>query len=486
MRRWWAAAGWLGLAGGTFAAPVGSLPPLAVAPGGHLFETAAHRPFFWLGDTAWELIHRTTRDEAAFYLRTRARQGFTIVQTVVLAETDGLDTPTPDGLTPFAGDDPARPNPAYFDKVAWLVDEAARDGLYVALLPTWGDKLTAPWGTGPRIFTSPTVARAYGRFLARRLHGRTNIVWMLGGDRPATLAVPGAAPWFRVNAVQAGFAPDHDWTPIWAALAAGLAEGDPDAHRLVAYHPQGGPLSTSVTLGDAAWLDINAVQSGHGGGHDMPVWDWIARDYVLARPKPVIDLEPNYEDHPVDPWPQWDPATGRFTDYDVRKQLYRSVFAGAAGVTYGHHAVWQFTGPRYAPINFADRDWIDALHRPGAEAARTLADLIASRPDRVPDPALVVADPSAGARHLVAARDTDGSFALIYFPTADAATIDLARLAVGPLAAWWYDPRTGAATPLAGPVTGATHSFTPPAQGPDWVLVLDDPARHYAPPGIAR
>jgi hypothetical protein len=42
------------------------------------------------GDTAWELIHSTTQEECSYYLQTRAAQGFTVVQAVVLAEMDGV------------------------------------------------------------------------------------------------------------------------------------------------------------------------------------------------------------------------------------------------------------------------------------------------------------------------------------------------------------------------------------------------------------
>ncbi|MCB0054946.1 MAG: DUF4038 domain-containing protein, partial [Caldilinea sp.] len=50
-------------------------------------------PFFYLGDTAWELLHRCTYEETARYLADRAAKGFTVIQTVVLAELDGLHTP---------------------------------------------------------------------------------------------------------------------------------------------------------------------------------------------------------------------------------------------------------------------------------------------------------------------------------------------------------------------------------------------------------
>ena len=65
------------------------LPRVCVHSDGHLLQLDDGRPFFWLGDTAWELIHRATRDECSYYLATRGRQGFTVIQTVVLAEFDG-------------------------------------------------------------------------------------------------------------------------------------------------------------------------------------------------------------------------------------------------------------------------------------------------------------------------------------------------------------------------------------------------------------
>src|ERR1035441_6134550 len=65
------------------------LPSIRIYRDGHLLETVDGRPFFWLGDTAWELIHHTTREEASYYLHTRGRQGFNVIQTVVLSEFNG-------------------------------------------------------------------------------------------------------------------------------------------------------------------------------------------------------------------------------------------------------------------------------------------------------------------------------------------------------------------------------------------------------------
>ena len=70
---------------------------------------------------------------------------------------------------------------------------------------------------------------------------------------------------------------------------------------LFTYHISGGEHSTSYDLHQQDWLDFNTMQSGHGSGHDVPVWNWIERDRKLLPVKPTLDLEPNYEDHPVNP-----------------------------------------------------------------------------------------------------------------------------------------------------------------------------------------
>jgi hypothetical protein len=458
-----------------------------VHPDGHYLQTADGQPFFWLGDTAWELIHATTRDECSYYLNTRARQGYTVIQTNVLGEMDGLNKPTPEGLRPFADNDPSKPNEAYFDRVVQIVDEAAAHGLYVALLPAWGDKLTAPWGAGPKIFTLENlpVARAYARYLGGKLRGRTNVVWMLGGDRPAVLDPAQTGEWPHNQSKIFGFPAAMDWRPIWREVAAGLAEGT-GTTPVCLYHPQGGGFTTSVMMPHEGWLSIHGMQSGHGGGHDLPVWDLVARDYALTPAKPTLDLEPNYEDHPVSPWPRWDPALGYFRDHDVRKQCYRSVLAGACGVTYGHHAIWGFVGGRNDVINHADRDWIDAMHRPGGSQMIYLRQLIESRPffTRIPDLSIVSNPSSGGALHITASRGRDGTYAMIYFPTSDqTATIDLGKLRGAKLKAWWFDPRTGFAHPLGLIDGGGRKEFTSPSYGPDWVLVLDDAAINYPPPG---
>jgi hypothetical protein len=429
-------------------------------------------PFFFLGDTAWELFHRLDREDAARYLDTRRRQGFTVVQAVLLAEFDGLDAPNAYGHLPLVARDPARPDVRegprndYWDHVDDLVALAAARGIYMGLLPTWGDKAgPRKWGLGPVIFTAEN-ARAYGRFLGERYRDAPNVIWILGGDRPAIDEKEG------------------DFRPIWHAMAAGLEQGDGGRH-LVTYHPMGG-RSSSEWFHETPWLDFNMLQSGHGA-KDNPNHEMIAADYARTPPKPVLDGEPRYEDHPVD----WKPEMGWFDDADVRQAAYWALFAGAFGHTYGCHDVWQFLAPGRKPVSSARTDWRQAIALPGAWQMGHVRRLLLSRPflSRIPDPALVAAGQGEGADHVQATRDRDGAYAFMYVPTGRAVTVDLSRLGGRAVKAWWFDPRTGASRTIGVFTRQGTLAFAPPGapgRGNDWVLVIDDAARQFPPPGEVR
>ena len=99
--------------------PLGAapLPQLKVSDNHRFLVTADGKPFFWLGDTAWELFHRLNREAVEVYLRNRAESRFTVIQAVVLAELDGLKDPNPYGHTSLMSNDPTKPNEEYFKHV---------------------------------------------------------------------------------------------------------------------------------------------------------------------------------------------------------------------------------------------------------------------------------------------------------------------------------------------------------------------------------
>ena len=165
-----------------------SLPKLKVSDNHRFLVTESGEPFFWLGDTAWEIFHRSSREDADRYLENRAKNGFTVIQAVALAEMDDLNGRNYYGHRALSDKDPTKPDVKdgpdndYWDHVDYIVAKANSLGLYIAFLPTWGDKWNKKWGVGPEIFT-PTNAETYGRWLGARYRD-AGVVWVLGGDRP--------------------------------------------------------------------------------------------------------------------------------------------------------------------------------------------------------------------------------------------------------------------------------------------------------------
>lgn len=429
-------------------------------------------PFFYLGDTAWELFHRLNRAEVRTYLADRAAKRFTVVQAVLLSELNGLTTPNANGDLPLVDLDPARPDESYFQHVDYVVRQAEEYGLVMALLPTWGSYTVReehPFLEDHALF-NPSNARTYGRFLGARYGNRPNVLWILGGDR-----VPKGAE------------------ETWCAMARGIAEGacgDEDySSTVMTYHPRGGH-SSAEWWHEAPWLTFNMVQSGHQRSstpHRM-----IARDYARRPPKPVLNGEPGYEAIPD----RLDTNRFKLDARDVRRFAYWSVFAGACGHTYGANEMWMMWTPDIEPIAEqatpllgADTPWHEALDYPGAGQMRHIRALMESRPflTRVPDQSLIASEATTGLRHVQASRCADGSYAMVYLPQpGQSVDVRMSRMSAETVTAWWYDPRTGEAHPTAeGLAACGMRGFTAPELGHDWVLVLDAAERRFGLPGGA-
>jgi hypothetical protein len=176
----------------------------------------------------------------------------------------------------------------------------------------------------------------------------------------------------------------------------------------------------------------------------------------------------------------------------MRVQAYQMLLSGAMGHVFGNTPVWRFSfnGPGIDPV--VPADWKLWLNSPGAQSMVHLKNLLWSRAwwKLVPDftnTVLTAGHDVSGMPEdmAVAAQASDGSFALVYMPSARPVTLNLNGLA-GPLVkAYWYDPAGG--TPIATPIPGSpfpsssSQTLLPPGgrnaatTGPysDWVLVLE-------------
>lgn len=309
--------------------------------------------FYFIGDTAWELFHALSAEEAELYLTTRAEQGFNFIQAVVLSELSGLEKPNFYGRHPLKrnenGDyDPSLPDTdgenTYFALMEKIISRAEELGLYMGILPTWGDKWNRLWGEGPEIFT-PENAYFWGKWLAERLVHHDNIVWILGGDRPLET---------------------EEHYAVIDAMAKGVRTGD-GGKFLITLHPCGA-RSSSEFVHERDWLDFNMLQSGHGRP-TVPGYEMLARDYTKTPVKPTMDGEQVYEDHPVN----FNSANGYYDAADVRVTMWRNLLSGSCGNTYGHHSIWCMNRE---PGTYFTMYWKDALHRPAAEQMRVFRDFL--------------------------------------------------------------------------------------------------------------
>ncbi len=462
----------LALAGliGSCSAVFAGTPRLKVSDNHHFLVTETGAPFFWLGDTAWELFHRLNREEATRYLENRAKLGFNVVQAVAIAELDGHSDPNPYGFLPLTDLDPAQPavkdgpDNDYWDHVDFIVGKANELGITIGFLPTWGRYWHDKTKDGKPLFT-PANAEIYGEWLGKR-YKDAGLVWILGGDR--------------------GFDNDEQ-KEIMRAMARGLRKGDGGAH-LITLHPNGGAGSAG-TFHNEPWLDFNMRQNGH----DLEFtgrYDRTREDYNLTPAKPNLDAEPIYEDHPVSFNAK---KLGHSIAADVRRAAYWDLFSGAFGHTYGHHSVWQMWQPGRGPINNPLMPWTEAIDQPGAAQMQHARHLLESRPylTRIPDDSVVVetniptAMPGAGTRHFAATRDSAGSYAMVYAPVGRKFSVRMDKITGPKVKAWWFNPRDGSATAIGEFENKGEREFTPPNPGEalDWVLVLDDAAKNFPAPG---
>ena len=146
---------------------------------------------------------------------------------------------------------------------------------------------------------------------------------------------------------------------ILRALAAGLREGDGGRH-LITMHTWG-PHATSEYVHDEPWLDFHTCQSGHA--RNSANWRFIEADYARTPTRPCLDAEPGYEDM-ADGIRNLD--GGYLDDWDCRKALYWSLFAGAHGHTYGCNPVWQMWTPGREQMLYVRRPWYEAMYLPGS------------------------------------------------------------------------------------------------------------------------
>lgn len=435
-------------------------PKLAVSDGKR-FLTADGKPFFWLGDTGWLLLGKLNREETEKYLENRREKGFNVIQVMLLHTLSVTDS---EGDSALIGKNPATPklagtNPSgtkgmggYWEHLDFVVDLAAEKGIYLAMVPVWGSNVRAG-------HVSLKQAESYARFLAGRYRNRSNIIWLNGGD------VRG-----------------DDSARIWKIIGKTLKKEDPG--HLVTYHPFGRTQS-SRWFHEESWLDFNMFQSGHRNydqdtsradlnyGEDN--WKYVRSDYYRMPLKPTLDGEPSYEGMPHG---LHDTLQPRWTDSDLRRYAYWSVFSGACGFTYGNNAVMQMhkRGEKTGSYG-ANEIWEEAINAPGAGQMAHLKNLMLKHHfgSLVPDQSLL-ADPGIRYNYQAALRGSNSL--LVYTWNGRPVKLLAGKFAGEKFKISWYSPKSGTYLPERFVTRENLLELDPPGiqqNGNDWVLVLESP-----------
>jgi hypothetical protein len=460
-------------------APWANHGKLQVSTNGHYLVYEDGTPFFWLGDTGWEMLRRLGREEIETYLENRKSKGFNVIQTVIISEFIHSDKETNFyGDSVLINDDPLKPavtpgnNPSdskeydYWDHIDFAVSAAEKKSMYVALVPTWGEWVIPR--TDKAIFNTTGEAYAYGWFAGNRYKKSPNIIWILGGDRH---------PDERPQGVE-----------IWRAMAEGIADGvngvkkqDGKADFSTTFMTHHAYNSSSAWFHNDSWIDFHMWGSYHAEINNSRAYELALKDWNLTDPKPTINGEPCYEAHGINYAVD---DNGYFTSTDVRLAAYWSAFSGSAGFTYGAQPIWQFTdASRKKHSKMTLTSWQEALDLTGAGQMQFLKELMeeAISSELKPDQSIIIEGEGSCSSRVCALRDKSSAY--LYIPTGNQVKVRLGILDGKTIRASWLDPRTGEKAVIGEFHNSGEKVFDVPGmskeltwlrsgRGCDWVLVL--------------
>ena len=416
-------------------------------------------PFFWLGNTAWLISERLTRDDVEFYLTKEREAGYNVEQIQVLnaiptfniygmqANDESFD------MQKFSRKDQY----GYWEHLDYIVDFAASQGIYIAMDCIWGSQINK--------MTTEKAAK-YGKFLGERYKNKPNIIWMIGGD---ILGDKGTAS--------------------WDALARAIRKADPN--HVMTFHPRGRTTSARW-FADREWMDFHMFQSGHrrygqhNGDGDYTIkdnteednWRYVDLTWNGNPQKPVIDGEPSYEDIPQG---LHDFTAPRWMDYDVRRYAYWAVFAGCFGHTYGHNSIMQFIKPGLLASFGAEKPWWDAMKDPGYNQMKYLKWLILAFPfeERIADQSVIAGQNGERYDRNIATRGND--YLLVYNYSGKPMQLDLSKISGAKKNVWVMNPSDGTLKYLGEFDSKVTEFANDGAylRGSDRVFIAVDAQKNY-------
>lgn len=406
------------------------------------------KPFFWMADTAWNGALKADPQSWNAYLKDRVSKGFTVIQFVTTQWLAGAGNA--DLRVAYLGKERIWIDPVFFQWMDERIDALNEEGLVGSPVLIWAahwNKRTLDLNPGTALPDDQLIVLA--RYMVAR-YGAHHVIWILAGDSDYTGEK--AERWRKIGRAVFGAHPS----------------------RLVTMHA-GGKLWVADEFRSEPWFSFIGYQSGHGDSEND--WRWLvlgppSQDWKTEPRHPIINLEPNYEAH--------NGYTHRkpFDAHAVRRALYWSLLVSPpAGVTYGGHGIWSWELKPNEPMSHAGTGiappWNKAIQMPGNTGVKHLTTLFCSLKwwELRPAQELLVEQPGERdlSRFMAVAKSEDNAWLLVYMPVGGEVKLRTEGLKP-PLAARWFNPRTGAWS-LGKAVSGDSLTLSPPDTN-DWVLWL--------------
>lgn len=416
--------------------------------GDHILKHSDGKPFFWLGDTAWNGPLKASLEDWRSYLDNRSGKGFNVVQFVTtqwLAAAGNADA-----RRAYTGRAPIEIDPVFFQWMDQRMDAINDAGFLGAGVIAWA----AIWSE-PGLELSPgtslpdaEIVRLARYMLAR--YGAHHMCWILAGDGQYEGAE--AARWARIG------------REAFAGLDA-----------LATIHP-GGHLWVEEEFQPEPWFGLSGYQSGHWKTPESARWITSGpahKSWKQGPAIPRINLEFCYEGHE-----DFD-AHQRFNDYDIRRDAYGSLLSTApAGVTYGCHGLWSWESKENPPMSHPKTGvappWFHAIHFPGSFSMKYLREIFEAIDwwRLRPCPELLHHQPGDldAFAYVSAARSDLGDLAIFYVPKSTPVTVRSGLLRAG-LAIEIIEPASGLRR-SAGFLSDTATTTIHPDTGADAVILL--------------